>query len=195
MSHHPERTARNVRPVNQPPSLNYLSRLEMEGVSSCDVYLVSEADKGVECDVGGMKIRKEIFGIEVKNDGTLVVGGGRQHITSKDQERAGLSEVLSKQSTQDEVADYLENIGRSLPGSYYRRYRRRPLLVLHVVQGKVADGDEKPAVDCSRIAVWRLIFPGDASSCRPERLVSYVLNPIAARQYFRSFESAEDNLD
>ena len=24
MSHHPERTARNVRPVNQPPSLNYI---------------------------------------------------------------------------------------------------------------------------------------------------------------------------
>ena len=23
MSHHPERTARNVRPVNQPPSLTY----------------------------------------------------------------------------------------------------------------------------------------------------------------------------
>lgn len=23
MSHHPERTARNVRPVNQPPSLDY----------------------------------------------------------------------------------------------------------------------------------------------------------------------------
>jgi hypothetical protein len=139
--------------------------------------------------------QKRGFGIEVKNDGTLVVGGGRQHITSKEQERAGLSTILSAQSTQDEIADYLENIGRALPGSYYRRYRRHPLLVLHVVQGKVADGDEKPAVDCSRIAVWRLVFPGDASLCRPERLVSYVLNPIAARQYFRSFESTEDNLD
>lgn len=177
------------------PILNYLSNLEMEGVSACDVYLVSESEKGVECDVGGLKIRKEVFGIEVKNDGTLVVGGGRQHITSKDQERAGLSDVLSARSTQDEIADYLGNIGRSLPGSYYRRYRRRPLLVLHVVQGKISDGDEKPVVDCSRIAVWRLVFPGDASSYRPERLVSYVLNPIAARQYFRSFESLEDNLD
>lgn len=26
MSHHPERTARNVRPVNQPPSLYYIPR-------------------------------------------------------------------------------------------------------------------------------------------------------------------------
>ena len=26
MSHHPERTARNVRPVNQPPSLSYVAK-------------------------------------------------------------------------------------------------------------------------------------------------------------------------
>ena len=34
MSHHPERTARNVRPVNQPPSFRYVSRRAAERQSS-----------------------------------------------------------------------------------------------------------------------------------------------------------------
>ena len=36
MSHHPERTARNVRPVNQPPSfINVLRILQLYGEAIC----------------------------------------------------------------------------------------------------------------------------------------------------------------
>ena len=47
MSHHPERTARNVRPVNQPPSISYLEdAIELakdeEGVSNWEMYVEDE---------------------------------------------------------------------------------------------------------------------------------------------------------
>ena len=174
------------------PLCNYLGKLEATGTTACDVYL---ANTGATPDysASGLEICRERFKIEVKPDGTLVVGGGRQHITSKDQERAGLAEVLGTEGFLQSSSEYLSSPGRkSLPGRFYRKYRTRPLLVLHIVNGVVDEGMPQPAEDCSRIVVWRLIFPGDSAKYTPDRLVSYVLNPIAARQYFSEQESSGD---
>ena len=174
------------------PLCNYLSKLEATGVQTCDVYLAS-TEGDTDYSVLGRLIRRERFRIEVKADGTLVVGGGRQHVTSKDQERAGLAEVLNTDAFRQAAEEYLVASGRgSLPGRFYRKYRTRPLLVLHVVNGEVTEGAPQPLADCSQIIVWRLVFPGDSTSYRPDRLVSYVLNPIAARQYFSEQESSND---
>jgi hypothetical protein len=173
------------------PICRYLENLALEGVDSCDVYLASVEDGEFPCDVAELKIGREEFGIEVKPDGTLVVGGGRKHITGRNQERAGLSDVLGSEQVQNDIAEFLlESSRKNVPGRFYRKYRKRPLLVLHVVNGKLTEGSAVPSADCSEIAVWRLVFPGDSRECAPERLVSYVLNTVAARQYF-----AETNVD
>ena len=175
------------------PLCNYLGNLEATGVSACEVYLATTGEKP-DYAVMGLDICRECFRIEVKVDGTLVVGRGRQHVTSKNQERAGLADVLSTDMFRQASEKYLEDPTRkSLPGRFYRKYRTRPLLVLHVVKGEVAEGEPQPVADCSQIVVWRLIFPGDSTSYMPDRLVSYVLNPIAARQYFSEQESFNDN--
>jgi hypothetical protein len=91
----------------------------------------------------------------------------------------------------NDIAEFfLESNRKRVPGRFYRKYRERPLLVLHVVKGKLAEGAAIPSADCSEIVVWRLVFPGDSRKCAPDRLVSYVLNTVAARQYF-----AETNVD
>lgn len=175
------------------PICNYLGNLETTGVSACDVYLATTGD-APDHSVAGIEICRERFRIEVSADGTLVVGGGRQHVTGKDQERSGLSAVLDTDEFRRAAEAYLATSGRkSIPGRFYRRYRTRPLLVLHVVNGVVAEDAPQPADDCSQIVVWRLVFPGDCTSYRPERLVSYVLNPIAARQYFSEQADSNDN--
>ena len=166
------------------PLCNYLDKLRTSGIETCDVYLATTEEEP-DHSVAGLKLCREGFKIEVKADGTLMVGGGRQHITGKEQERAGLATILDTTDFRQAAEAYLASTGRkSLPGRFYRRYRKQPLLVLHVVKGEVASDSPRPAVDCSEIVVWRLVFPGDACNYRPEKLVSYVLNPIAARQYF-----------
>ena len=61
------------------------------------------------------------------------------------------------------------------------------------MKGVVAEGAPQPTEDCSQIVVWRLVFPGNSASYRPDRLVSYVLNPVAARQHFFEQDDSEDN--
>lgn len=175
------------------PLCNCLGNFESAGVSSCDVYLVTTGD-AADHSVAGLKICRERFKIAVEADGTLIVGGGRQHVTGKDQERAGLAAVIDTDGFRRAAEGYLMSRGRSsIPGRFYRRYRTRPLLILHVVNGVVAEGSPRPVEDCSQIAVWRLVFPGDGTSYKPARLVSYVLNPIAARQYFSERADLNDN--
>ncbi len=169
------------------PIVNYLSKLGAEGMDTCDVYLVSEVKEKPDHIVSGLPLTKESFEIEVDKDGILAIGGARQHITSKFQERAGLADVLAMDSTKLEMEAYLEDkTSKSIPGRFYRRYRKRPLLVLHIVKGVLSEDSAVPADDCSAIAVWRMVFPGDATQYRADRLVSYVLNPVAVRQYFAS---------
>ena len=166
------------------PVCEFLEKLAIDGIDTCDVYLASTGEMENLCSLGGVTVGRESFSVLPKYDGTIVVGGGKKHVTSKDQERAGLEAVLSTEDVKQAIEDYkAENCTESVPGRFYRRYRERPVLILHVINGKVEEGAPKPTVDCSEIVVWRLVFPGEAVKYRPDRLVSYVLNMVAARQY------------
>lgn len=164
------------------PICEYLDRLEASGQKTCDVYFASVQDESVEpFRIEGVDVRREAFTIDVSQSGTLVVGGGRHHVTGAQQESAGLADVMQTEAYRTAVAAYLEDHA-DLPARFYRRFRSRPLLVLHLVNGKLRQYTDRPVDDCSRIVVWRLVFPGVEGSGRASRLVSYVLNPVAVRQ-------------
>ena len=167
------------------PLCNYLEKWASKGDGACDVYLVSTAERP-DYSIGGLDICREAFAVDIEDNGMITVGGGRKHVTGKNQERAGLARVLDT----DEVQRLLElhrdaATGRvNVSGRFFRKFRTRPLLVLHVVKGMQSEDAPRAVVDCSEIIVWRLIFPGDAQSYHPDRLVTYVLNPVAVRQHF-----------
>lgn len=164
------------------PLCEYLDKLEASGTKTCDVYLASVQDEDVEpIAVGGVSVRREAFSIEVTAAGNLTVGGGRHHVTGADQEGAGLDETMRTEAYQTARDAYLGDHS-TLPARFYRRFRSRPLLVLHVVSGKLPKDAARPVNDCSKIVVWRLAFPGAKDDNRIGRLVSYVLNPVAVRQ-------------
>ena len=107
---------------------NYLEKWASKGDGACDVYLVSTAERP-DYSIGGLDICREAFAVDIEDNGMITVGGGRKHVTGKNQERAGLARVLDT----DEVQRLLElhrdaATGRvNVSGRFFRKFRTRPL--------------------------------------------------------------------
>lgn len=179
------------------PICDYLDKLAAVGNDTCDVYLVSGKNTSIpSVAVSILSVVRENFSIEIeKATGNVILGGGRQHVTGADQERAGLGRILASQAFEDAQNAYLAEGHKSIPGHFYRKFRTKPLMILHVIDGHVKEGAEAPAYDCSEIVAWRLVFPGAKQSDRASRLVSYVLNPVAARHFIANSDEELTEVD
>ena len=99
----------------------------------------------------------------------------KRRVASRGHEKAGLTKLEIHDA---ETTYLLNNPGRkNYPDSIYRGKRKKPLLMLHILDcRKKAEPDVQLFED--GIIAYGISFPGEAGSRRPERLVEYVVNTV-----------------
>ena len=96
-------------------------------------------------DLGGVMLRRNKRKVTL-HEGSILVSGRSARVGSRGIEREGLSEEQIRAVT-DAYKQDEKNRGKSVPDHKYREQRERPLLLIHLIEPSVDDGDEKKLPD------------------------------------------------
>ena len=171
-NNHPASQLTEARPLRE-----YIDWLDSEGISSWDVILVTPftaAQSGIRLDIGDFQVAAQKRKVNPAKGGRGIVLN-KHRVASRGLERAGLSE----EETQIAEAKYRKDnpgIGNNIPDHTYRAERKRPLLMLHLLDCRLSD--HVPDLFAQGIPAYGMSFPGEAGSRRPKKLVEYVVNTI-----------------
>lgn len=173
------------------PLCDYLKLLSRDGVSSCDVVLISPAKSESMLDpwkYKGLYVRQQQRTIAAPTSmrGIDTIVFNRRRVASKGHEMAGLPPSV--------IANAREKAGdaKNLPDRIYRPFRKRPLLMLHLVDCKVPGGG---SIDKEGVVAFGLSFPGEAGAGRPKHLVEYVVNTVWWKENYGEVLEEEDASD
>lgn len=158
------------------PIIDYVEWLRSKGIGRWDVVVISLSPKhnsNLRMDFSGQTI------ISQRRTVSDYPGNGielnKRRLASRGHEKAG----LMKQEISEAESEYKLNNPESMnfPDSIYRRKRKKPLLMLHVLDCRKKDDPENTLFQEGIIA-YGISFPGDAGSRSPEKLVKYVVNTV-----------------
>jgi hypothetical protein len=96
-------------------------------------------------DLGGVRLRRNKRKV-TSHEGSILVSGRSARVGSRGIEREGLSEEQIRTVT-DAYKQDEKNRGKSVPDHKYREQRERPLLLIHLIEPSIDDGDEKKLPD------------------------------------------------
>ena len=170
------------------PLKEYIRWLSEEGSDSWDVVLVTPkmAQTDVQLTISGIRANAQKRKVsEYPETGGLGIAVSNRRVASRGLEMAGLSEeeVSSAESQYD---------GTNIPDHLYRSVRKRPLLMLHLLDCRL--GGQGPKLFADGIAAYGISFPGEAGSRKPQKLVEYVVNTVWWRNEYIDL-SDDDLLD
>jgi hypothetical protein len=128
-------------------------------------------------EAGGLKINQALRSV-TDGPGYVKISGRSSRVASRGAERVGLTQAELEQA---KLEFQKANPGKRLNISdrFYRRFRDRPLLMLHVL-----DISERPL---DSVCAWGISFPG--SKTESSGSVEYIVNTVWWRDNF------EDDLD
>lgn len=150
-----------------------------------DVCLYS-LKKGTDVVVGPLVVKPQDRGCKQLTE-CYQVSGAKMRVASRGAERAGLSK--------EEVEEVKTQNGANVPDAAYRNVRKRPLLMLHVLDLYTQTSKEKPDERvklASSVCAWGISFPGKKGKGRGTE-VEYLVNPVWWReQYQEQIEEDEE---
>jgi hypothetical protein len=157
-------------PLTEPgPVCKYIEDRREGELASWDVLFASrqQAPDEIPDESLGIPIYCQRRAVGLRSDGATLRVGNKQRVASRGIEKTGLT---PEQVAAAEAA-YLETHGANanFPDHVYREVRRRPLLIVHLLEMRTADGPsaERPVV------AWSISFP---KTDVPEKRVEYVVN-------------------
>ena len=173
---------------------------------------VKNIRKNDKISVGGLEIGKTLRSAD-RDEDMLVISGSKHRVGDPRDESIGLdsnAEQMAKRDFEYEKEKALlkegyskekirEMVKKAQPGGkYYRKYRKRPLLVLYVIDIKEDKNRGIGPNDFTNITAFGISFPKikDKEVCDFNRLGIYKVNKIYWRQIMRDeIEEIEENLD
>lgn len=185
---HPASQLTESRPV-----IDYVECLENKGYRTWDIILISlsqNIEDNLEDDIMGQQIisqRRTVLdypgnGIELN----------KRRLASRGHEKAG----LTKEEIEAAVTEYVKNYSgkKNFPDSIYRAKRKKPLLMLHVLDCR--KNEDKSSLFPEGVIAYGISFPGEAGSRKPEILVKYEVTPLWWRNnYADLLDEDEDEAD
>jgi hypothetical protein len=94
--------------------------------------------KGDGRELGGVIVRRNQRNVKLR-EGSILVSGRSARVGSRGIEKEGLSE--------EQIREVNEENKGNIPDRKYREKRERPLLLIHVIEPSVDDGDDKELPD------------------------------------------------
>ena len=126
------------------------------------------------------------------SDGTALELSAKQRVGSPGDERAGLTEsdiTEAEETYRREKGSVNASTARtSYPGGIYRRVRKRPLLLVHLI--RVLPGRNSPSIIDEPVVAWGISIPDSET---PEETVEYIVNTTWWREFNQ--EAGGDELD
>jgi len=175
------------------PLKEYIEWLEDRGRTEWDVLLVNPRDvknSRITRYVGGVDVRAQLRTApqQSKTASDNGVALNKRRVASRGLEKAG----LTQQQVDDAQSEYKKESGGSInfPDLIYRRFRERPLLMLHLLD--IQDESSQSMFE-QGIAAYGISFPGNPGVQRPEKLVQYVVNTVWWNNMYS--DTVEDSTD
>ncbi len=170
------------------PLKDYIEWLEAKGIDKWDVVLVTLAKGGqsnIEIGVGDFQVTAQKRKVtEYPDKGGSGIALNKRRVASRGLEKMGLSD---KETTKAE-----ENYtGKNIPDHAYRSERRHPLLMLHLLDCRLADD----LLFEQGITAYGISFPGKAGSRRPQKLVEYVVNTVWWKNEYWDLLDEEEEIE
>lgn len=181
-----------------------LDSLSGDALARWDVAI--PAGDGKETEIGGMRMHSQQRSMRLEDPpGILVVSGDKRRVGSRGVEKAGLTREqiddalqAAKKAAEDDAAA----VGKPPPEKLnvadrsYRAFRTRPLLLVHILQGKPIKGQEwaLPSSTEGIVVAIGLSFP-PLENEPAAREVKYKINLVKAREVFSSAMDPGDDDD
>lgn len=165
-NNHPASQLTEKRPLK-----DYIQCLVTKGIENWDVVLVSLAKTNqskVKTEIGGLKVITQVRKVtEYPDKGGNGIELNKRRVASRGLEKTGLSE--------EEIITAEKNFSsKNISDRAYRSMRKRPLLMLHVLDCRLNDS----SLFNKGIGAYGVSFPGEAGNRRPKILVEYVVNTV-----------------
>jgi len=172
---HPASAATDEKPITE--YMNWLSATNDEH-KFWDVLLLNKvgSDSDLSQEISGLSCKAEFRNV-IEVDGNAI-RGKKQRFGSEPDQRAGVDNA--------DIDNLLEKyrIISSIPSKEYRKTRKRPLLILHILDCHINDKQINP----KGVISYEISFPGEANSKRPKKLVSYETNLVYWKTHFGDIE-------
>ncbi len=170
------------------PVRRYIEERQGDELAKWDVLFASIGEReGIVPDTSlGREIRCQRRTMGEKSDARTLLVSNRQRVSSRGIERTGLSEWdrerVEAEYRQEQDRQGVEQEGRRehYPDRIYRRVRRNPLLMVHLLQVSAPDGEVSPS---EPVVAWGISFP---RTNHQERRVEYVVNTTWLREHHGS---------
>lgn len=175
------------------PIIDYVEWLQSRGVDGWDVVIISLSKKS------GNNLQVQLEDLTVTSQRRTVSefsGNGivlnKRRVASRGHEKAG----LTQQEINAAESEYrLNNPDRkNFPDSIYRGKRKKPLLMIHVLDCRDKTEPDNPLFS-DGIVAYGISFPGEAGSHRPERLVEYIVNTVWWKSNYEDLLDEEDDFE
>lgn len=175
----PESLKTDTGPVSE-----YISRRESKELNEWDVVVVGVKSGDEERKELGVPIKCQTRRVSREITDCISLST-RQRVASRGAEKAGLSEA------EIEEAERLwkEKSDREIPDWAYRRIRRRPLLLIHLLKLELLDSLKTELPDAP-FAAWGISFP---RSTDEEQTVEYIVNTTWIKETFGGSDVDEDD--
>ena len=180
------------------PLKDYISWLNSHRNTTWDVVVASPSQgkdrlgKIERNEIPGIRIiSQERKTVDYPNKGGSGIAINKHRVASRGLEKAGLSDVEVQLAEARYRAEYPH--GTNISDRYYREQRRRPLLMLHLLDCRSEGGE---SMFETGIPAFGISFPGEGSTKNPEKLVEYVVNTVWWKnEYLDLLDEEEENDD
>lgn len=175
------------------PVRRYIEERQEDELAEWDVLFTSVGERqDIVRDTSlGREIRCQQRTRGDRSDAKTLLVSNRQRVSSRGIERTGLSELdkerVEAKYRQGQDRQEQENRREHYPDRIYRKVRRKPLLMIHLLE--VLSPDEESPED--PVVAWGISFP---PTNRQERRVEYVVNTTWLREHFGS-DLEEEEMD
>lgn len=165
------------------PVSEYILKRESKELNEWDVVIVGVKSGDEERNDLGIPIKCQTRSVsrEITNCISLST---RQRVASRGAEKAGLSEAEIEEAERS----WKEKSEREMPDWAYRRIRKRPLLLIHLLKLKLES--LKTELPDAPFAAWGISFP---ESTDEEQKVGYVVNTTWINETFGGGDVDEDD--
>ena len=172
--------------TNGEPVRRYIEERQGDELAQWDVLFASVGEReGIIRDMSlGREIRCQRRTMGANSDGRTLLVSNRQRVSSRGIERTGLSQLDQERVESEYRREAARQGGEQgdrrehYPDRIYRRVRRNPLLMVHLLQVTAPEGEEDPS---GPVVAWGISFP---PTNRQERRVEYVVNTTWLREHY-----------
>ena len=172
--------------TNGEPVRRYIEERQDDELAEWDVLFASVSREASATDTSlGRRVLRQRRTAGHRSDARTLLVGNRQRVSSRGIERTGLTNE-ERALAEEEYRKDLERDGRlaegrsiEYPDLAYRRMRRRPLLMVHLIDINTKNPGDPPT---QPVVAWGISFP---ATQREEKRVEYLVNTTWLRENFR----------